>query len=54
MLSQGSQDLLDVLQVLCPCLAQDDDCIQIDHQERFCECLQDIIHHPHEFCWSIG
>jgi hypothetical protein len=53
-LSQGAQGLLNVVQVLCPGPAEDDDVIQIDHHERVCEWLQDIIHYPHQCRWSIS
>jgi len=53
-LSQGAHDLLIVLQVIYIGRIEDEDVIQINHHKRFCEQLQNTIHHPHEFCWSIS
>jgi hypothetical protein len=50
----GDQDLLNVLQILYPGLAEDEDVIQIYDHKIVCEQLQDIIHHPHECHWRIS
>jgi hypothetical protein len=34
-------------------LAEDEDVIQIHYHTIIGEIPQDIIHHPHEICWSI-
>lgn len=31
-----------------------EDAIQICNHKRVCEWSQEIIHHPHEHCWSIS
>jgi hypothetical protein len=47
-LSQGAQDLMNVLQILYPSFVEDEDIIQVyDHKIIF-EQPQYIIHHPHE------
>jgi hypothetical protein len=53
MLPQSVKNLLNMLQVFLPTLVEDEDVIQIDHNKRTSERLQDIIHHPHESCWGI-
>jgi hypothetical protein len=53
LLSEGVQNLLHMIQVFHPSLFVDDDVIYIHHYKIIGERLQDIIHHPHEICWSI-
>jgi hypothetical protein len=53
-LSQGAQDLLDVLQMFFLGPTEYEDVIQIYDHKRVCEWPQDIIHHPHECHWSIS
>jgi hypothetical protein len=47
-LSQGVQNLLNMMQVFHPSLVVDEDVIQIHHYKSIGERLQDIVHHPHE------
>jgi hypothetical protein len=42
-LPHGVQDLLNVLQMLCPSSIEGEDVIQIYHHKIFCELLQEII-----------
>jgi hypothetical protein len=51
--SQSVENLLNVLQVFCLILVEDEDVIQIFHHKRIGERMQDIIHHPHENIWGI-
>jgi hypothetical protein len=53
MFSHSVQNLLNMLQVLCPTLVEDEDVIQINHHKIIGERPQYIIHHPHESCWGI-
>jgi hypothetical protein len=48
MLSQGAQDLLNVLQMFHPGFAKDEDVIQIYDNKGVCEWLKYIIYHLHE------
>jgi hypothetical protein len=52
-LSQGVQNLLNMLQVFGPSLAVNENVIQIHHYKSIGEWSQDIVHHPHEIGWSI-
>jgi hypothetical protein len=52
-LSQSVQNLLNMMKVLCPILVVYEDVIQIHHQEKIGERMQDIVHHSHEICWGI-
>jgi hypothetical protein len=47
------QNLLNVLQVLHPILAKDEDVIQIHYHKIIGERMQGIIQHPHESYWGI-
>jgi hypothetical protein len=47
-LSQGAQDLLNVLQMFLLGFSKDEDVIQIYDHKGFCEWSQYIIHHLHE------
>jgi hypothetical protein len=53
-LSQGAQDLLNVLQIFLLGFSKDEDVIPIYDQKGVCEWSQYIIHHPHEFSWGIS
>jgi hypothetical protein len=52
-LSQGVQNLLDILQVFSQSLVVNENVIQIHHYKSVGEWSYDIIHHPHESGWSI-
>jgi hypothetical protein len=45
--------MLNAMQVFCLISTKDEDAIRIYNHNRVCEIPQDIIHHPHECCWSI-
>jgi hypothetical protein len=51
---KGIEDLLDVLQVLFPTFATNEDVVQIYNHKRIGEWSQDIIHQYHEHCWRIS
>ena len=53
MLPQCLENLLDVVEVLFPTLAEDQDVIQVYHYKWVGEWPQDAIHQPHEGCRSI-
>jgi hypothetical protein len=42
------ENLLNVLQVICPTLVEDKDVIEIYNQKGITERLQDVIHQPHK------
>ena len=53
MLIKSVENPLNVLQVFFPTFVEDEDVIRIYNHKRIGEWPQDIIHHPHESCWSI-
>ena len=53
MLPQSAQNLLNMMHVLLPISAKDEDVIQIYHHKRVGEGSQYIIHQPHESYWCI-
>jgi hypothetical protein len=46
--------LLNVLQVLFPNFAENEDGVQIYDRKRIGECSQNIGHKSHEICWNIS
>jgi hypothetical protein len=52
-MSQGVQDLLNMLQVFFPSFTLNEDVIQIHHYKIIGEWSHDIVHHPHESGWRI-
>jgi hypothetical protein len=52
-LSQGVQNLLNMLQVFDQSLDVNENVIQIHHYKSIGEWSHDIFHHPHESGWSI-
>jgi hypothetical protein len=52
-LSQSAQNLLNILHVLLPHSAKDEDVIQIYYHKGFGEGSQYIIHKSHESGWCI-
>ena len=52
-LPQCLEDLSDVMKVLFPSLAEDQNVIQVHHYEWVGEWPQDVVHHPHEGFGSI-
>jgi hypothetical protein len=52
-LLQSAQNLLNMLHVLLPHPAEDEDVIQIYYHKGVGEGSQYIIHQPHEIGWSI-
>jgi hypothetical protein len=47
------EDFLNVLQVFCPTLVEDEDVIQIYNHKGIGEGPQDVFHHPHEILYGI-
>jgi hypothetical protein len=54
MLSQGTQDLLNVIQMFVPGFSKYEDVIHIYDYKRVCKWPQYIIHHLHECYWGIS
>jgi hypothetical protein len=52
-LSQGVQNLLNMLQMFRPSLVVNENVIHIHHYKIIGEWSQDIVHHPHESGWRI-
>jgi hypothetical protein len=53
-LLKSVEDLLNVLQVLCPTFVENEDIIQIYDHKVIGEWSQDIIYQSHESCWRIS
>ena len=54
MLPKSVEDLLNVLQLICPTFVENEDVVQIYDHKRIGERLQDIVHQSHESCRSIS
>jgi len=52
-LSQGLEDLSDMVYVLFPTLTEDQDVVQVHYHERVGKGPQDIVHQLHEGCGAI-
>ena len=53
MLVKDVEDMMNVLQVFHTSVVEDDDIIQVYDHKKYWEQAQDIIHHPHKYCWGI-
>jgi hypothetical protein len=53
-LPQSAQNMLNMLHVILPHSAEDEDFIQIDYHKGFGEGSHYIFHQPHESDWRIG
>ena len=53
-LPESVEDLLKVLQVICPTFAENEDVIKIYDHKIIGGRMQYIVHQSHESCWSIS